>query len=129
MPSPARHLSGAAELLRTFNHDSRVTKADWEFPGATYSALGALTSLIGKLPQAIEQSARPVKHTHKHGRLLIDGGGDADQSMEHLRKSLETAVNAAELLHRAVAHVHAATRAMALDTRGLPTFQHEDLDR
>ncbi|GAB2714621.1 hypothetical protein [Streptomyces bullii] len=122
MSSPARHLSGAAELVREFNHDSRVTRADWEFPGASYDALGALSRLVGMLPQAIDQTAVPVLHTHKHGRLLIDGG-DADEAVKHMRTALDTAMQAARFLSAAVDHLHSTTSPMGLDTRGLPEFE------
>lgn len=123
MPSPARHLSGAAELIQEFNHDSFHTKGDWEYPSAAYRALGALSSLTSRLEQAIEQSVRPVMHTHEHGRVLIDNGGDADQAVKHMRVALDNAKSAAGLLSAAVTHLHTTTQAMGLDTRGLPGFE------
>ncbi|MGW6910275.1 hypothetical protein [Streptomyces sp. NPDC054940] len=123
MPSPARHLSGAAELVREFNHDSRVTRADWEYPSASYSALGALSRLVGMLGQAIEQSIRPVMHTYEHGRVAIDGGGDADKAVTELRVALEDAKEFAAALTDAVNAMHSATSPMGLDTRGLPGFE------
>jgi len=122
MPSPARHLSGAAELVREFNHSSRSTKADWEFPNASYSALGNLSSLVGMLPQALEQSIRPVMHTYEHGRVKIDGNGDPDAAVRHLRDALGRAVRAASELTEAVSQMHSETSPMGLDTTGLPGF-------
>lgn len=126
MPSPARHLSGAAELLQVFNRESHAPHGDWEFPGASYRALGALASLVGRLPQTIEQSVCPVTHTHKMGRVVIDGGGDADQAVAHMREALDTAVQVAALLDQAVQHLHASTSAMGLNTKGLPGFGDDD---
>lgn len=123
MPSPTRHLSGAAELLQEFNHDSQFTKADWEYPAASYRALGALSSLVTKLEQAIDQSVRPVMHTYAHGRVRIDGGGDADQAVAHMRAAIDNAKKAAGLLSATVDHLHAITSPMGLDTRGLPGFE------
>ncbi|MFJ4365095.1 hypothetical protein ACIP4S_13180 [Streptomyces chartreusis] len=122
MPTPARHLSGATELLREFNHDSLYTKAEWEYPAASYRALGALSGLVEKLEQAIEQSVRPVMHTYEHGRVRIDGGGDADQAVRHMLAAVDNAKKAAGLLSATVKHLHAITSPMGLDTAGLPGF-------
>lgn len=123
MTSPARHLSGAAELVREFNHTSRLTKADWEFPSASYDALGSLSRLVAMLPQAIEQATVPVMHTHKHGRVLIDGGSDPNEAVDRLLLSRNAALRFAGLLRGAIDDMHSATSPMGLDTRGLPGFE------
>lgn len=123
MTSPARHLSQAAEAVRAFNHESITTDEDWQYAPHSYNAVGNLAYLVRMLAQAIEQSTSPAKSTHEHGRLLIDGGGDPDHAMTHMRTALDTAVEAAGLLSAAVDHLHSATASMGLDTRGLPGFE------
>ncbi|MEU9208513.1 hypothetical protein AB0D27_11305 [Streptomyces sp. NPDC048415] len=123
MTSPARHISKAAELVREFNHTSRSTGKDWEYPSASYGALGALSHLVGMLPQALEQSVRPVMHTYEHGRVKIDGNGDPDAAVRYLREALDRAVRAASALTEAVDRMHSETSPLGLDTRGLPEFE------
>lgn len=123
MTSPARQLSKAAELVREFNHTSRSTGKDWEYPSASYDALGALSRLVGMLPQALEQSIRPVMHTYEHGRVKIDGNGDPDAAVRYLRQALDKAVRAASELTEAVGRMHSETSPMGLDTTGLPAFR------
>jgi hypothetical protein len=123
MTSPARHLSQAAELVRAFNHESISTGDGWQYAPHSYDAVGNLAYLVRMLSQAIEQATRPAMRTHEQGRLLIDGGGDPDQAVKHLRTALDTAVQAAGLLSAAVDHVHSTVAPMGLDTRGLPGFE------
>jgi hypothetical protein len=123
MTSPARTMGQAGDLVRAFNHDTISTGDGWQYPPHAYDAVGNLAYLVRMLPQAIEQATRPAKHTHEQGRLLIDGGGDLDQAVKHMRTALDTAVNTAELLSRALDHLHSATAPMGLDTRGLPGFE------
>ncbi|UQA91220.1 hypothetical protein [Streptomyces halobius] len=123
MTEPAYSLSQAAKNVRQFNHASRATGTGWEYPSASYTALGALSHLVSMLPQALEQAINPVMRTYEHGRVAIDGGGDADEAVKHMRAALANAKQAAELLNEAVAHLHSTTSAMGLDTRGLPGFE------
>lgn len=125
MKTPSRILSGAAEQVREFNHASRTTGADWEFPSNSYDALGNLAYLARMLPQAIEQSVRPAMGASEQGRLLIDGGGDPDEAVDRLRKSLDAAVAHAHRLAAALDGMQAATSPMAFDTTGLPGFDEE----
>jgi hypothetical protein len=121
--TPDQHLSEATGLVRAFNHATLTTRDDWQYPGHAYQAIGQLGHLARMLPQAIEQTAGPVTRTHEGGRLLIDGGGDPGHAVQHLRTALDTAVQAAELLAKAIAHLHAVTGPMSLDIRGLPGFE------
>lgn len=128
MTKPARNLDSAAESVRAFNHASRSTGADWEFPSDSYDALGNLAYLARMLPQAIEQAVRPAMSAYEHGRLLIDGQGDPDAAVDRLRKPLDAAVAHAKRLTVALDGMHAATSPMAFDTTGLPGFDDEDGD-
>ncbi|MEV4915458.1 hypothetical protein AB0K47_01265 [Streptomyces tirandamycinicus] len=123
---PTCLLSQAADDVRSFNHVSRATAPGWDYPSHAYDALGALSRLTGMLPQALEQIVRPVTHTHGNGRVLIDGGGDADVAVEYLRAALSKAVHAAAQLSEAVQRMHSETSPMGLDTRGLPAFEDND---
>jgi len=122
MTTPDREMSQAADHVRAFNHATINTGQDWQFPPHSYRAVGQLAHLIRMLPQAIEQSALPAQHTHRLGRLLIDGGNDAHRAVQHLQQTLDAAVQAAEQLAQAIDRVHAATAPMGLDTQGLPGF-------
>jgi hypothetical protein len=126
--SPAQHLSAAAEGVRTFNHTSMATATDWEFPSHSYSALGSLSRLVGMLEQAVRQSTLPVTHTHDQGRVLIDGGGDADAAVIELLAAQADAQEAAAALTAAVHRMHSASSSMGLDTRGMPQFEDDDED-
>lgn len=124
--SPARHLSDAADNIRAFNHTSRSAARDWEFPSHSYSALGRLSSLAEMLEQAIGQSTRPVMYTYEHGRVLIDGGGDADAKVAELVDARADAMAAAAALTAAVRRMHNATAPMGLDTEGIPEFKVDE---
>jgi hypothetical protein len=123
---PARHLSEAAEGIRAFNHTSRATDKDWEYPSHAYDAVGNLSYLVGMLEQAIQQSTRPVMHTHENGRVRIDGNGDADAKVDELVQARADAMLAARALTSAVQRMHNATSPMGLDTTGLPEFEDDE---
>jgi hypothetical protein len=120
---PAHALSQAAESVREFNHATISTGESWQYPGHAYDAIGNLSYLAGMLSQAIEQATRPVMHTHKHGRILIDNGGDSDQKVRELVKARQDAMRAAAALTGAVQRMHNATAPMGLDATGLPGFE------
>lgn len=120
MTAPDRLASQAADLIRSFNHATIDTADDWQYPGHAYSALGSLAHLARILPQAIEQTALPVEHTHKAGRLLIDGDDDPTPHVEHLREAVKTAAELAGLLAQALDHVHSISSRIGMDVRDLP---------
>jgi hypothetical protein len=126
--NPARHLSAAAEGIRSFNHTSRSTGEDWQYPGHAYDAIGNLSYLVGMLGQAVEQSIVPVAMTHAHGRVRIDGNGDAAAKVAELVKAQKDAVAAATALTAAVQRMHNAVSPMGLDTTGMPEFEDDDED-
>lgn len=124
--NPARHLSEAAEAVRSFNHTSLSTGDGWQYPAESYTALGSLSRLVQMLGQAVEQSVRPVMRTYENGRVLIDGNGDADAKVRELSVAQFAAVDAAAALTAAVQRMHNATSPMGLDTTGMPEFEDED---
>lgn len=123
MTTPNRLASQAAEHVRQFNHGTIVTGDGWQYPPHTYAAIGQLAHLARMLPQAIEQTLRPVEYTHAAGRVLIDGGSDPGPAVDHLQEAVKTASEIAGLLAQALDHAHAASSSMGLDTRGLPEFE------
>lgn len=123
MAEPISYLSDAAEQVRAFNHTSRSTGVDWQYPSHSYDALGSLSYLVGMLGQAIEQSTVPVTHAYRAGRILIDGGGSANAKVAEMRAAREDAVAAAAALTAAVQRMHNATSPMGLDTTGMPEFE------
>ncbi|MDX2973815.1 hypothetical protein PWY87_35770 [Kribbella solani] len=126
--NPARHLSAAAEGIRSFNHTSRSTGEDWQYPGHAYDAIGNLSYLVGMLAQAVKQSTVPVTHAYKQDRILIDGGGSANAKVAEMRAAREEAAAAAMALTAAVQRMHNAVSPMGLDTTGLPEFEDDDED-
>ncbi|WP_406168917.1 hypothetical protein [Streptomyces sp. NBC_00996] len=123
MTSPARTASKAGDLIRSFNHDTIVTGDGWQYPPNAYDAIGSLAYTVRMLPQAIEQTLRPVEHTHKQGRVLIDGGRDPEPAVTELRALVGDAATLARALSRALDLMHSAAFPMGLDTRGLPEFE------
>lgn len=122
MTSPARILSQAAEGVRQFNHETISTGADWQYPPHAYDAIGNLAYLVRMLEQAIEQTLRPVEHTHKQGRVT-DDGGNPKQAVAELRTAVGNAAALAQALSTAVDRMHSAASPLGLDTRGLPEFE------
>lgn len=116
MSAPSRLLDSAAEQVRAFNHASISTGEDWRFPSHSYDAVGNLAHLARMLSQAIEQATFPVERTHRAGRLVIDGGLDADEQVRRMRHAL------------AAATAHAADLAAALDRMHSATSPFEDGD-
>lgn len=118
--NPARHLSDAADGVRAFNHTSRATKTDWEFPADSYTALGTLSYLVGMLGQTVEQSTAPVRSAYEQGRIRIDGNGDPEAKFAELVAAREDAIAAAAALTTAVQRMHNAVSPMGYDTTDLP---------
>lgn len=123
MTTPGRIASQAGDLIRQFNHETITTGDDWQYPPHAYDAIGSLAYLVRMLPQAIEQTMRPVQRTHEQGRVTLDGGGDPDQAVTELRAAVADAATLAQALSMAVDRMHSASSPMGLDTRGLPEFE------
>ena len=125
---PGRDVSNAADEIRKFNHNSLGSGPNWQYPAHSYRALGSLAYLVRMLPQTIEQAVHPAMRTYEHGRLLIDGGRDADEAVRQLQAALADALQYAQALADAVDRVHSETSPMGLDTRGMPEFEDDGGD-
>ncbi|MGW1796888.1 hypothetical protein ACWCQN_12970 [Streptomyces sp. NPDC001984] len=125
MTTPDRLASQAGDHIRSFNHATIVTGDGWQYPPHAYSAIGALAYLGRMLPQAIEQTMRPVQHTHEQGRVTVDGG-DPAQAVTELHAAVTDAAALAQALAEAMDRMHSAASPMGLDTRGLPEFEDGD---
>ncbi|MFB7312950.1 hypothetical protein [Streptomyces sp. NPDC056192] len=79
------------------------------------------------LEQAVDQATFPVVRTHKEGRVLIDGNGDANAKVAELMAATRDAKRAAAALTSAVQRMHNAVSPMGLDTAGLPEFEDDEL--
>lgn len=124
MTTPGRIASQSGDLIRQFNHETIATSDDWQYPPHAYDAIGSLAYLVRMLPQAIEQTMRPVQRTHNQGRVTIDGGGDANLAVAELGAAVGEAAALAQALSAAVDRMHSAASPMGLDTRGLPEFEN-----
>ncbi|MCI3277496.1 hypothetical protein [Streptomyces cylindrosporus] len=125
MTTPGRTASKAGDLIRQFNHDTITTGDGWQYPPHAYDAIGSLAYLVGMLPQAIEQTLLPVKRTHEHGRVAVDGGGDPERAVTELGAAVATAAGLARSLSRSMDQMHAAVSPLGLDTRGMPEFAED----
>ncbi|MEU8907004.1 hypothetical protein [Streptomyces mirabilis] len=126
MTTPARTLSKAGDGVRQFNHDTIDTGDNWQYPPHAYDAIGSLAYLVRMLPQAIEQTMRPVERTHGEERVTVDGGGDPALAVSELRQAIVDAAVKAQALSAALDRMHSAASPLGLDTRGLPEFQGGD---
>ena len=127
MTTPARTMSKAGDGIRQFNHETIVTGEGWQYPPHAYDAIGNLAYLVRMLPQAIEQTMRPVQRTHDQGnRVTVDGGGDPGRAVAMLHAAVSDAANLARDLSAAVDRMHSAASPLGLDTRGLPEFEGDE---
>jgi hypothetical protein len=122
MTTPGRIASQAGNLIRQFNHETITTGDSWQYPPNAYDAIGSLAYLVRMLPQAIEQTMRPVQRTHEQGRVTVDGGGDPARAVAMLHAAVTDAANLARDLAAAVDRMHTDSSPLGLDTRGLPGF-------
>lgn len=122
MTTPGRTASQAGDLIRQFNHETITTGDGWQYPPHAYDAIGSLAYLVRMLPQAIEQTMRPVQRTHQQNRVTVDGGHDAARAVAVLHAAVTEAVNIARDLSMAVDQMHSAASPLGLDTRGLSGF-------
>ncbi|MFF0139710.1 hypothetical protein ACFYRN_25055 [Streptomyces sp. NPDC005227] len=123
MTTPGRTASQAGDLIRQFNHDTIAIGDGWQYPPNAYDAIGSLAYAVRMLPQALEQTTRPVQSTHEHGRVTVDGGRNPEQAVTELRAATAEAVALAQALSTAVDRMHSAASPLGLDTRGLPEFE------
>lgn len=123
MDAPGRIASQAGDLIRQFNHETIATGDGWQYPPNAYDAIGSLAYMARMLPQALEQTMRPVERTHTDGRVTVDGGRDPGQAVSELRAAVADAAHLARLLSAAVDRMHSAASPLGLDTRGLPEFE------
>jgi hypothetical protein len=126
MTTPGRTASQAGDLIRQFNHETIATGDGWQYPPNAYDAIGSLAYMVRMLPQAIEQTMRPVESTHKAGRVTVDGGGDPGEALAELRALVGDAATLARALSRTLDDMHSAASPMGLDTRGLPEFEDDE---
>lgn len=122
MTTPGRTASQAGDLIRRFNHETITTGDGWQYPPNAYDAIGSLAYLVRMLPQAIEQTMRPVQRTYEQNRVTVDGGGNAARAVAELREAVTEAVDIARDLSMVVDRMHSAASPLGLDTRGLPGF-------
>lgn len=126
MTTPGRTASQAGDLIRQFNHDTITTGDGWQYPPHAYDAIGNLAYMVRMLPQAIEQTMRPVERTLDQGRVTVDDGGDPGTAVDELRALVGDAATLARALSRALDDMHSAIAPLGLDTRGLPEFDEDD---
>jgi hypothetical protein len=71
--TPAEWAGRAAEAVRGLNHAGIVPDA-WAWPADLYDTIGALATLVQRLPQAFDQAARWLDDAHEAGKVGHDRG-------------------------------------------------------
>lgn len=108
--TPSAALEVAAQAVRAFNHRSAGSlwrgRAAWECPSDVNRALGDVSALVHRLPQALRQIDAAIRNHLDDGCVGVDRGSDFPDT------ATAVAVSAAALDHaqRALARL-----AMALD--------------
>jgi hypothetical protein len=105
------HAEAAAAAIRAINH---VTFHDTAlpYPSDAYRLIGALITLVERLPQAFQQTAQRVTRWQQVGELGIDPGsacaGDPDRAAAEAVAGLHAAAIAAGQLHDALSQARRA---------------------
>ncbi|WP_327691508.1 hypothetical protein OG870_25600 [Streptomyces sp. NBC_00461] len=104
---PIEHPRKAAEAVRAFNHatlPARDARPGIAYPGTTYRAIGAFTSLAHRLPQSFDHIGMDLADLHKAGHLTADHGTPTEQAAvtcAALREAERHATAMAKALERA----------------------------
>jgi hypothetical protein len=114
--SPPSAIYIAGQAMREFNHRSfeRLTtgKIGWQYPSDAYRALGELSYLAGRLPQAFQQITRALRHQLEAGQIGIDAGttwaGNPECAVGAARVALECASQAAQRMYEGIAEAQNA---------------------
>jgi hypothetical protein len=69
------HAEAAAEAIRAINHVT-FHNAALPYPSDAYRLIGALITLVERLPQALQQTAQRITRWQHAGELGIDNGTD-----------------------------------------------------
>ncbi|WP_405563440.1 hypothetical protein [Streptomyces sp. NBC_01180] len=107
---PARHPRTAADAIRAFNHATLPTRngPGITYPGTAYNAIGAMTMLAHRLPQALDHIAIALAELHNAGHLTADHGTPAQHAATTV-KALREAEHLATALTDALERAHNAS--------------------
>lgn len=106
MSDPVEHANTASEAIRQLNHATLTgsgTVAD------VCSILGALSELVGRLPQALTQTTRILERRLDGGQLHVSEGpysGGADLAVAAVASQLKAAAEEIETIHKRLSEAH-----------------------
>ncbi|MFM9373221.1 hypothetical protein [Streptomyces sp. Da 82-17] len=110
--SPAHSADTAAEAIRTFNHQTRSSGPDWEYPSHAYDVVGGLSMAAMMLPQALEQTNNLIADLHSAGHVKADNGL-TDERVSAALEGLSDAQFAARSLYEALQRTQNALGGLA----------------
>lgn len=118
---PTTSLNIGGEALRDFNHRTldrmRIGKPGWEFVSDAYRALGEMSGLVGRLPQACEQIARALQAQLDDDLIVIDPGtrydGYPERAVAAALAALDQARSATTSMYSGISEAQNAINAAA----------------
>lgn len=118
--TPQELARDAADTIQALNNATQTPTAFYGEHGAVYAAPAAVSDVIqgllelaGRLPQALEQSARVLQHLEEQRQIRIDDGSDVSDMVS---KALRPMLDAQQAFQ--VAHVHLREAGAALSKMG-----------
>jgi hypothetical protein len=118
---PGTALEIAAQALRDFNHRTLagmdLESPGWRYAPDAYTALGGLSMIASRLPQALHQVATALCREADAGRIRIDADtrfeANPDRAVADAAEHLEHASSAAGAMSRDIAEAQNAISAAA----------------
>ncbi|GAA3909207.1 hypothetical protein [Streptomyces lannensis] len=111
--TPAQLADDAAEAIRALNHLTRVSQADWEYPGDAYSVVGNLRDLAQRLPQLFQQIGQLIEHLADEDHIRSDKGGNGATEVSAALDALNRAYEDALTMEAALDGAHSALGPLA----------------
>lgn len=104
----------AAESIRSLNHYTQPLKGELTYPSEAYEAVGALVTLMQRLPQSYDQLSTFLERVGKTGAVTADYG-TPDEHLAEARSALASAALIAQTLTEHLDRAHNALAPLGLD--------------
>jgi hypothetical protein len=105
--TPVDWADRAAEAVRGLNH--ATIRGGYVWPSDVDAVVGRLESLAIRLPQALDQAARWLRHEHAAGRVGYDTTADVNVAVGDALAGLDAAARKAVRLRTALSAVRVHT--------------------